>query len=87
MTDRGSEGGAVVLSRLSGSDATHPKYIDLVNCCSFLIWCFLPDARPLEPDDDPYFADRGDSVAHFLSVHATLVGRWLLILEKLIDNI
>ena len=27
MTDRGSEGGAVVLSRLSGSDATHPKYI------------------------------------------------------------
>ena len=27
VTDRGSEGGAVVLSRLSGSDATHPKYI------------------------------------------------------------
>ena len=30
MTDRGSEGGAVVLSRLSGSDATHPKYIDMM---------------------------------------------------------
>ena len=27
VTDSGSEGGAVVLSRLSGSDATHPKYI------------------------------------------------------------